>query len=95
LAAVSRSYAVASIGRLRVAGFFAWLLWLAVHLMYLVGFKNRFTTVLDWAVAFIGRGRSERTVISKEVLARNARPRPAPPAGAAPTASQEARTPPR
>jgi NADH:ubiquinone reductase (H+-translocating) len=75
LAAVSRSYAVASIGRLRIAGFFAWLLWLAVHLMYLVGFKNRFTTVLDWAVAFIGRGRSERTVISQQVLARNARPR--------------------
>jgi NADH dehydrogenase len=75
MAAVSRSYAVASIGRLRIAGFFAWLLWLAVHLMYLVGFKNRFTTVLDWAVAFIGRGRSERTVISQRVLARNARPR--------------------
>ncbi|MDX6237673.1 MAG: hypothetical protein QOG10_2488, partial [Kribbellaceae bacterium] len=78
MAAVSRSYAVASIGRLRIAGFFAWLLWLAVHLMYLVGFKNRFTTVLDWAVAFIGRGRSERTVISQQVLARNARPRRVP-----------------
>ena len=95
LAAVSRSYAVASIGRLRIAGFFAWLLWLAVHLMYLVGFKNRFTTVLDWAVAFIGRGRSERTVISQQVLARNARPRHDPPAGAPSAASQQARTTPR
>jgi NADH dehydrogenase len=78
LAAVSRSYAVASIGPLRIAGFFAWLLWLAVHLMYLIGFKNRFTTLLDWAVAFIGRGRSERTVISQQVLARNARSRRVP-----------------
>jgi NADH dehydrogenase len=95
LAAVSRSYAVASIGRLRIAGFFAWLLWLAVHLMYLVGFKNRFTTVLDWAVAFIGRGRSERTVISQQVLARNARPRHDPPAGPPSAASQQARTTPR
>jgi NADH dehydrogenase len=75
MATVSRSYAVASIGPLRIAGFGAWLLWLAVHLIYLVGFKNRFTTLVDWAVAFIGRGRSERTVITQHVLFRNARPR--------------------
>jgi NADH dehydrogenase len=94
MAAVSRSYAVASIGRLHIAGFSAWLLWLAVHLMYLVGFKNRFTTVLDWAAAFIGRGRSERTVISQQVLARNARPRHDPPGGP-PTAASQQRTTPR
>jgi NADH dehydrogenase len=46
--------------------------------MYLVGFKNRFTTVLDWAGAFIGTGRSDRTVISQQVLARNARSRHVP-----------------
>jgi NADH:ubiquinone reductase (H+-translocating) len=77
MATVSRSYAVASIGPLRMAGFPAWLLWLAVHLIYLVGFKNRFTTLFDWAVAFIGRGRSERTLITQQVLSRNAIPRQA------------------
>ena len=40
------------------AGFIAWVLWLVVHLMYIVGFKNRLTTLLHWAVSFIGRGRS-------------------------------------
>lgn len=62
LATISRFRAVAAIGPLRLAGFPAWLLWLAVHLYYLVGFKNRVTVVLHWAVSFVGRGRSERTI---------------------------------
>jgi NADH dehydrogenase len=70
MATVSRSYAVARIGPVRIAGFLAWLLWLVVHLIYLVGFKNRLTTLVDWAVAFIGRGRSERTVISRRFTRR-------------------------
>jgi NADH dehydrogenase len=47
-------------------------MWLAVHLLYLVGFKNRVTTVLHWLVSFVGRGRSERTVTLQQVLARTA-----------------------
>jgi NADH dehydrogenase len=62
MATVSRFHAVASIGRLRVGGLPAWVLWLAVHLFYLVGFKNRLTTVLHWAYSFIGRGRAERVI---------------------------------
>jgi NADH dehydrogenase len=73
MATVSRAYAVASIGRLRTAGFVAWLLWLVVHLIYLVGFKNRVTTLFHWAVAFLGRGRSEWTVTQQTILAENVR----------------------
>jgi NADH:ubiquinone reductase (H+-translocating) len=62
MAIVARFSAVVSIGRLRLAGFPAWLMWLLVHLLYLVGFRNRLTSLLDWAVAFGGGGRSERTV---------------------------------
>jgi NADH dehydrogenase len=72
LATISRFSAVASIGRLRLSGFPAWLLWLAVHLFYLIGFKNRFTTLLHWAVSFVGRGRSERTVTQQQIFARQA-----------------------
>jgi NADH dehydrogenase len=61
LATVSRFYAVASIGRLQLRGLSAWLLWLAVHLFYLVGFKNRITTLMHWTVSFVGGQRSERT----------------------------------
>jgi NADH dehydrogenase len=69
MATVSRFHAVASIGRLRLGGFPAWVLWLAVHLFYLVGFKNRLTTVLHWAYSFIGRGRAERVITEHQVRA--------------------------
>jgi NADH dehydrogenase len=73
LATVSRFCAVVSIGhRVRMSGFVAWLLWLGVHLFYLVGFKNRLTTVVHWAVSFVGRGRSQRAVTAQQVFARTA-----------------------
>jgi NADH dehydrogenase len=73
MATVSRFHAVASVGsRVRLAGFIAWLMWLAVHIVYLIGFKNRVTTLLHWAVTFIGRGRSERVATEQQVFARMA-----------------------
>jgi NADH dehydrogenase len=61
LATISRFNAVADVGPLHIGGFIAWVLWLIVHLLYLVGFKNRLTTVFHWLVSFIGSSRSERT----------------------------------
>lgn len=72
MATISRFSAVASIGRFRFAGFIAWLMWLGLHLVYLVGFKNRLTTLLHWAVSFVGRGGSERTVTEQQIFARQA-----------------------
>ena len=73
MATISRFQAVASIGeRIRLAGFLAWLMWLAVHLFYIIGFKNRLTTLLHWLVSFLGRGRAERTATSQQVAARTA-----------------------
>src|ERR671927_468255 len=57
MATISRFHAVADIGRVRTEGFIAWVMWLVVHLFYIVGFKNRFTTVVHWLVSFLGRGR--------------------------------------
>ncbi|MCW2671067.1 MAG: ndh [Frankiales bacterium] len=70
MATVSRFHAVASVKGLRFSGFIAWLLWLAVHIVYIVGFKNRVTTVMHWFVSFLGRGRSERVATEQQVLAR-------------------------
>ena len=72
MATISRFSAVASIGKVHLSGFLAWLLWLAVHVVYLVGFKNRFTAVLHWAVSFLGRGRSERVATWQQAFARRA-----------------------
>jgi NADH dehydrogenase len=70
MATISRFSAVASIGPLRFGGFIAWLIWLVVHVMYLVGFKNRVTTVLHWTISFIGRGRAERAMTTVAESAR-------------------------
>ncbi|MBC7375467.1 MAG: FAD-dependent oxidoreductase, partial [Frankiales bacterium] len=70
MATISRFRAVASIGRLHLSGFIAWVAWLAVHLIYLTAFKNRFTALVHWAVSFVGRGRSERTSTWQQVSAR-------------------------
>ncbi|WP_370893584.1 NAD(P)/FAD-dependent oxidoreductase [Janibacter sp. GXQ6167] len=71
MATISRFSAVASIGKVSLSGFFAWLMWLGVHLVYITGFKHRVTTLLHWAVSFLGRGRSQRTTTEQQVFARN------------------------
>jgi NADH:ubiquinone reductase (H+-translocating) len=70
MATISRFRAVASIGSLKLSGFVAWLMWLGVHLLYLVGFKNRVTTLLHWLVSFIGRGRAERVFTLQQTFGR-------------------------
>jgi NADH dehydrogenase len=70
MATISRFHAVADIGKLKFSGFIAWVLWLVVHLMYIVGFKSRITTVLHWVVSFLGRGRSQRTATEQQVYGR-------------------------
>src|SRR3954467_15935102 len=70
MATVSRFSAVADIGKLKFSGFIAWVLWLVVHLMYIVGFKSRFTTVFHWLISFMGRGRSQRVATQQQVYGR-------------------------
>jgi NADH dehydrogenase len=72
MAIISRFRAVAMVGKLRLTGVIAWLMWLAVHLVYITGFKNRVTAVLHWFVSFLGRGRSERTTTEQQIFARSA-----------------------
>ncbi|WP_153395745.1 NAD(P)/FAD-dependent oxidoreductase [Ornithinicoccus halotolerans] len=70
MATISRFRAIAEVGRIKVTGFTAWVMWLVVHLLYIIGFKSQVTTLLRWAVSFIGRGRAERTITQQQVLAR-------------------------
>ena len=70
MATISRFRAVAGIGPIRITGLAGWLLWLLVHLVFITGFKNRVAAVADWAVAFLGRGRRQRTITEQQVLAR-------------------------
>lgn len=52
LATIGRSRAIANFGKLRFAGRPAWFLWLFVHIMYLVGFRNRLMVLIEWAYAY-------------------------------------------
>jgi NADH dehydrogenase len=72
MATISRFSAVADLGKLHFGGFLGWLLWLVIHLFYLIGFKNKITTLLHWMVSFLGRGRSERITTVQQMNARNA-----------------------
>jgi NADH:quinone reductase (non-electrogenic) len=78
MATISRFRAVVSLGRVWVTGLLAWLLWLLVHLVYLTGFKNRMAAIASWTVAFLGRGRRQRTITHQQVFART---RPVKPPG--------------
>lgn len=72
MATISKYSAVASIGRIKLTGFIAWLAWLAVHLMAMVGFKNRISTLLNWIITFVGNNRNERATTMQQVFARRA-----------------------
>jgi NADH dehydrogenase len=70
MATISRFRAVVSIGRIKVAGVLGWLMWLVVHLAFMTGFKNRLSALANWTVAFLGRGRRQRTITKQQVIAR-------------------------
>lgn len=52
LAVIGRSRAIADLGWIRFSGWFAWMFWLFVHIMYLVGFRNRLVVLFGWAYAY-------------------------------------------
>jgi NADH dehydrogenase len=70
MATVSRFSAVAKIGPLEFGGLVAWLAWLMLHLVYLIGFKNKITTVLSWAVTFLSGRRGQLTITEQQAFAR-------------------------
>ncbi len=70
MATVSRYSAVAKVGPLEFGGFIAWLAWLFLHLIYLVGFRARLTTALSWVGTFIGSQRGQLTITEQQAYAR-------------------------
>lgn len=72
MAIISRFRAVAMVGKLRLTGIVAWLMWLGVHLVYLTGFKNQVSALMRWAITFVSNTRSERTTTEQQIFARAA-----------------------
>lgn len=62
LATLGRHKAIANFGFIRVTGFLAWYLWLFVHIMYLAGFRNRLSVLIEWAYAYFTYQRGSRII---------------------------------
>jgi NADH dehydrogenase len=62
MATIGRSAAVAQIGKIKLSGYPAWLAWLFVHLIFLVGFRNRTAVLFQWAYSYFSNRRSARII---------------------------------
>lgn len=72
MATVSRYSAVVKIRSLELHGFIAWVLWLVVHLAFLIGFRNRLATLFSWGMHILGDRRSHLSATSRFVYGRRA-----------------------
>jgi len=66
MATIGRSAAVAQIGKVKLSGFFAWLAWLFIHLLFLVGFRNKLAVLLQWTYSYFTYRRGARIITSAE-----------------------------
>ncbi len=64
LATIGRMAAIAHVGRLKLSGLLAWWFWLAAHVFFLIGFRNRLVVLVNWAVAYWTYQRSARIVVA-------------------------------
>jgi len=62
MATIGRSAAVAKAGNLEVTGFMAWLMWLFIHVLFLIGFRNKVAVMFQWAYSYFTYKRGSRIV---------------------------------
>ncbi len=62
MATIGRNAAVVDLGKLRFSGYPAWLLWCFIHILWLIGFRNRFLVMIEWAWAYFRFERSARLI---------------------------------
>jgi NADH dehydrogenase len=66
LATIGRSKAVGDLpGKVHVSGLLAWLMWLGIHIFFLIGFRNRFFVLMEWAWAYFTFNRGARLITDK------------------------------
>jgi NADH:ubiquinone reductase (H+-translocating) len=91
LATIGRAAAVARIGRLQFGGLAAWLAWLLVHILFLIGFRNRVAVILQWAWSYLTFKRGARLITETAEqwrIVAEARAVGHPPASTAPAAAR-------
>jgi NADH dehydrogenase len=68
LATIGRAAAVADFGKLHLSGFIAWFAWLAIHILFLIGFRNRFLVITQWAWAYVTYQRGARLITGRSAV---------------------------
>jgi NADH:ubiquinone reductase (H+-translocating) len=76
MATIGRAVAIADIRGLRLSGFPAWLVWCFVHILWLIGFRNRFVVLFEWAWTYFTRQRSARLIVGEKRVGSD-KPQPA------------------
>jgi NADH dehydrogenase len=66
LATIGRMAAIVHFGRLRLSGIVAWWFWLAAHVFFLIGFRNRLVVLLNWAWAYWSYQRGARIILGRD-----------------------------
>jgi NADH dehydrogenase len=69
LATIGRAAAVARLGKLKLSGFTAWVIWVVVHITYLIGFRNRVLVMMQWAWAYLTYHRGIRLITGDQQVA--------------------------
>ena len=67
MATIGRARAIVDLGRLHCSGFVAWILWLAVHIYYLIGFDKRLLVMIQWAWSYLTLQRGARLITHESV----------------------------
>ncbi|MEL4890683.1 NAD(P)/FAD-dependent oxidoreductase [Xanthomonas protegens] len=79
LATIGRMAAIVHLGRLQLSGVLAWWFWLAAHVFFLIGFRNRVVVLLNWAWAYWSYQRAARIILGDPPAAEDTQAQPAPP----------------
>jgi NADH:ubiquinone reductase (H+-translocating) len=66
MATIGRAAAVAMVGKLHLSGFIAWMAWLFIHILYLIGFRNRAVVMLEWLWAYLRYEKAARLITTEE-----------------------------
>src|SRR5579864_9328523 len=77
LATIGRAAAVAQFGKIHISGFIAWLSWLFVHILFLIGFRNRLLVFIQWAWSYLTYERGARLITGSTYLPGWTAPKPA------------------
>jgi NADH dehydrogenase len=64
LATIGRSAGIAQIGRIKLQGFPAWMAWLVIHLIFLIGFRNKLAVLISWAYSYFTYKLGARIIVN-------------------------------